>query len=278
MAAHRRLLTHRHPVPGLPLGYQAFVPPRAEHPPPLIAVHGNGRHARRQFNAFLPHALALGIPVIAPRFDRERFAGYQSLRGADGPLVAQESLRLMLADARDVLGIDTTVVDLVGYSGGAQFVHRYALASCDGVRRVVVAAAGWYTYLTHTRPFPTGLGASTSTGGRALDPEPFLRLPVHVLVGAHDVKRDRSLRMGTSLDRRQGPDRLTRALRWVDHVEEEACRRGIPSRITFDLLPDSGHGFGEAVRAGGLVDRALAFLHSPPDQPHTHYFPHGSIQ
>jgi pimeloyl-ACP methyl ester carboxylesterase len=228
----------------------------------LVLVHGKGRHAAHQFRAFLPQALLLGIPIIAPVFDSLHFPRYQRLNGPSGPLGALEALESVLADAHQTLGMTTDQVDLVGYSAGAQFVHRYLLFAGTGVRRAVVAAAGWYTYLDGARRFPHGIRTGPETCGRTAVPADLLRGPLHVLVGDQDVRRGSSLRTSPRLDHLQGPDRLTRALRWVDHLEDEARRAGLDSQVTFDLLPDCNHTFPRAVRAA-FVDRVFVFLHAP---------------
>jgi pimeloyl-ACP methyl ester carboxylesterase len=258
----------RYPVTervGPPLAYHAFVPPDAT-VTPLVLVHGSSRRAVRMFREFLPTALQLNVPLLAPMFTTERFRGYQALAGADGPLAALDALLAAMQDARTGLGLPAGPVDLLGFSGGAQFTHRFAMVCPEQVRRAVVVSAGWYTGLRTSRPFPTGSGASPQSGGRPVDVEGFLRLPLRVMVGACDVRRDGALRTGRMIDRRQGLDRLTRALRWTDHLEEEASSRGIPSAVSFELLPATGHSFPAAVRRGGLVERAFAFLHPRPDQ------------
>ena len=215
------------------------------------------------FRAFLPAAIRLRVPLLAPTFDEERFRGYQRLGGAEGPLAALEAMMLTLADAESCFDLDVSAVDLFGYSGGAQFAHRLPLLEPRRCRRVVVASAGWYTMLDATRRFPHGTAPGPHSAGRTPDVRGFLGVPLHVLVGEHDVERDAALRAHPGLDRRQGRSRLTRALRWVDHVEDVARRHGVPTRIMFDLLPDSGHSLSSALFAGGLVERTMAFLHEP---------------
>lgn len=262
MAAHSRLLTERASRRGLPLGYRAFLPELAAHPA-LVIVHGSSRRAARQFRAFLPLAIRLNVPLVVPTFDEEKFAGYQRLAGAAGPLAALHAVAVTLEDAHTTFGLDTTSVDFFGFSGGAQFVHRFALMEPARVRRLVLASAGWYTFLDPARRFPSGTAPGPATCDLQPDTRAFLRLPLHVLVGERDVDRDGSLRTGPAIDRRQGSNRLTRALRWIDHVEDVARLHDVPSRISFDLLPDSGHSFSEAVRAGGLVERTMGFLRDP---------------
>jgi pimeloyl-ACP methyl ester carboxylesterase len=262
VAGYSRLLTERGPSRSLPLGYRAFVPDGAAGGPPLVVVHGRSGRAARHFHAFLPAAIRLNLPVIVPTFDPDRFHGYQRLAGAEGPLAALRALHATLDDAHQALGVDTSHVDLLGFSGGAQFAHRHALLAPEQVRRLVVAAAGWYTLLDPARGFPYGTAAAPASGGVAADVDAFLRIPVHVLVGERDVVREASLRSSGAINRQQGPNRLTRALRWIDHVEDAARLRGVESCITFDLLPGCGHSFAEAVRRGSLVERALGFLHA----------------
>jgi pimeloyl-ACP methyl ester carboxylesterase len=266
VAAARLPLNLRASADGPPLSYRAFLPPAGWHRQPLVVVHGAGRRATRQFRAFLPAAIARGIPLIAPNFPPERFAGYQSLAGLDGPLSALTAFAATLDDADWHLRMATDHVDLLGFSGGAQFVHRFAMLSPTRVRRAVVVSAGWYTYLDADRPFPQGTALSPRGGGRPIDIDAFLQIPLHVLVGERDVERDANLRMSDTIDRRQGPDRLTRALRWLDHLEEAADTRALPPRVSFDLLPDTGHSFTEAVTRGGLVTRVFDFLHPADEQ------------
>jgi pimeloyl-ACP methyl ester carboxylesterase len=205
------------------------------------------------FRAFLPSSIAAGRPLLAPTFDNERYPGYQRLEGGSTGMAAMALISL-LADASSALGLVTQEVDLFGFSGGAQFVHRFAILYPNQVRAVVAASAGWYTYLDPSRAFPVGLG------GAAADPRGFLSRPALVMVGERDTGRDRQLRTGRRIDREQGQHRLERALRWVDHLENCAQAHGLASRVSFDVLADSGHSVSEAVHRGGLVTRTMEFL------------------
>ena len=270
MGSTRLPLTTRTLEQGPPLSYRAFVPSRHSDHPPLVIVHGNSRRATRQFRSFLPGAIARGVALIAPTFPADRYSGYQSLAGVDGAFAARQALLDTLEDASRHLCVPTDVVDIVGYSGGAQFAHRFAMHSPSRIGRVVLAAAGWYTYLDEVRPYPYGIAPGPRSDDRRVDVDAFLRIPMHVVVGERDTERTDGLRTSPALDRRQGPNRLIRALRWMDHVEDTAHRRNLPPQVSFDLLLESGHSFDEAVRRGLLVERTFDFLHRPdPIRPAT---------
>ncbi|RNE66453.1 alpha/beta fold hydrolase [Cryobacterium tepidiphilum] len=241
--------------------YWAFVPRSRRLVSPLVLIHGSRRNTGRMFRAFLPHATTLGMPLIVPTFPVDAFPGYQRLAGAAGPLSALRALESTLADADNVLGLSTDRVALCGFSGGAQFAHRFALYAPGRVRRVVAASAGYYTYLDDNRPFPYGIRPSILSAGERPDVEAFLRLPIHVLVGELDVERTGTLATGGGLDQAQGDNRLARALRWVDHLESVASVRHRPSRVSFDLLPGTAHSFTSAVHRGDLVSRVVDFVH-----------------
>ena len=58
---------------------------------------------------------------------------------------------------RDEMGLHRTEYDIVGFSGGAQFVHRLALFVEARFRRAVAASAGWYAFPSWVKKsFPTG--------------------------------------------------------------------------------------------------------------------------
>ncbi|MBO6638770.1 MAG: hypothetical protein JJ920_07680 [Roseitalea sp.] len=224
---------------------------------PLVAVHGIRRNARQQAELLARRASALGRPVIAPLFDRETWPRYQQAvrRGrADLALIA-----LMKALKKEGVR-QTTRFELAGFSGGAQFAHRFAMMHPEMVTRLTVASAGWYTFPDAAR-FPYGLSC------RNAPPDPwsavtddtigrFLTIPVQVCVGADDTLRDAGLRSGETIDAQQGANRLIRGIRWTKALRQATQARGLPPRASFIALSACGHDFRQCVLRGGL-DRII---------------------
>jgi pimeloyl-ACP methyl ester carboxylesterase len=240
----------------------AFVPGGTPGGVPVVLVHGAASEARAQFHAFLPLASRQQVLLIVPEFRRPAFRGYQRLAGAAGPLAAAAALDAAVEEAARLTGVPIPRFDLAGYSGGAQFAHRYAMLFPGRVRRLAVGAAGWYTWLDSARAYPYGPRPSVASGHLAVNTAAFLSIPIRVLVGERDLARDRSLRAEPAIDAEQGAHRLERALRWAQHLQETAASAGLEADVTTELLPHTGHGFRRAMRKGGFGERVLDFFNS----------------
>lgn len=214
----------------------------------LISVHGVTRRAQEQFARWLPFAERLQLTLVAPCFGRDRFPGYQRLAGRKGGLPADSALLRLLDHLRNEGVVGGGPVFLFGYSGGAQFVHRFLLAHPDAADGAAVASAGWYTFPDRVTPFPYGLATARVPLASRLDA--FLQKPVLVAVGEDDIQRDRQLRRRLWMDAWQGRTRVERAERWAEALRGEARRRGLGSRVSLCHLPGAGHSFTECMRAG----------------------------
>lgn len=226
--------------------------------PPLVAVHGIRRGAEEQAALFGAGAAAQGRVVVAPLFDADHWPHYArigSKRRADLALID------LMQQLRRERMVGAERFDLFGFSGGAQFAHRFAMLHPEQIRRLSLASAGWYTFPDQA-DYPYGLGQRT---GRDDDHGPriqaaldtFLRLPIRVSVGARDNVPDANTRNGDAIDAQQGRDRKARASRWVEAVEIAAAVRGIVPRVRLSVLPGCGHDFRRCVKRGGLADLVL---------------------
>ncbi len=230
---------------------------------PLIAVHGILRRAEEQARLFAACAAALGRPVVAPLFSAETFPRYQRAVHRDRADLALLGLLDALAAE---LGLATRRFALFGFSGGAQFAHRFAWLYPHRVTHLSLAAAGWYTF-PDDAPFPYGLGPAAK---RRLDfgrhcranLRDFLALPIDVFVGAADNAVDENTRSGPAIDSQQGRNRLSRAERWTMALRLRALSLDIAPRITLRILDGCGHDFRQCVELGGLDGLVLP----PPNE------------
>ena len=234
--------------------------------PPIVAVHGIRREADAQANLFAERAAALGRPVIAPIFEKDRWPRYQQA-------VRRGRADLALLSLMDALRHEqvwhTRTFDLFGFSGGAQFAHRFAMLHPETVSRLTTASAGWYTF-PDDAAFPYGLSprpgrTDTWAPGLTANLDQFLKIPIQVCVGADDSTRDRNTRSGPEIDAQQGTHRMARAARWARALQDAALARGIAPRVTFWALSACGHDFRVCVTRGRL-DRIVVPEERPSDE------------
>ena len=234
-------------------------PQAAPRGPWLIAVHGISMDAREQVRLLQSMASRCGYSIAAPLFERPHYRGYQQLGIGSGRLRAAESL-CALHDALMERFAAPAHFDLFGFSGGAQFSHRFAMAYPQRVRRLALASAGWYTLPQSAREFPYGVGASERCPRPDLNIAAFAEIPQLVLVGEDDVTRDKGLRKRRHLDREQGRHRIARARTWTSSMHQLARTLGISARTHLRLLPAVNHDFQTAVLIGQLDRHIFEFF------------------
>lgn len=226
---------------------------------PLICVHGISRNALEHVFAFRRHADDYGFALVAPVFDSRAYRGYQTLGSKNG-WNALRAFAALLDEAAETTGGQAQTANLFGFSGGGQFVHRFAMARPGRVNAFAIASAGWYTLPTEIARYPLGVSGPSSPD---VDISAFLKLPMLVMVGSADRDRDATLRQGRKIDAQQGADRVERAKRWAAAVNDAAHFRGLPPPAAYAELPGATHSFADCVRSG-LVSRAAEFLLQQP--------------
>jgi pimeloyl-ACP methyl ester carboxylesterase len=244
---------------GLP--YFAYVPRSAKPGAPLfLCVHGITRNAAEQAIRFRDIAETYGAVLVAPLFTTTAHRMYQQFGASVRGPRSDKALLTVIEDIAQLTSCDGARVHLFGFSGGAQFAHRFAMAYPDKVSRLVIAAAGWYTLPTQKRPFPWGLRARSHIADLTFDPDQFLRIPTKVLVGSRDSLRDESLRQSPRLDKTQGRTRIDRARRWVNRMNKQAADRGLLQVFEFEFLVGGGHSFSQCMNECGLGEAVGSFL------------------
>ncbi len=239
--------------PSLPC---ALFMPDASRPPRrlLVSVHGISRNAEEHLQEALPLAAACGVALLVPRFSAFDFPDYQRLgRRGHGPRADLALLRA-LDEVADLFAWELPRIDLFGYSGGAQFAHRFALVHPRRIRRLGLGAAGWYSWPDRGLRYPLGVGRTPALDA-PLCLKRLLRKRIRVYVGAQDRRRDPALNTREAIDRLQGLNRLQRARNWVAAMRAAAESAGLKPRIRLRVLPDASHDFGDMVHRGGLLNR-----------------------
>lgn len=223
----------------------------------IVSVHGISRNAAEHAAALSWAAGRRGWATLAPIFRPERYPAYQRLCRRDGAGRADLALDALVELTLRRLELPPTEpFFLAGFSGGAQFAHRYALLNPGRVQALGLASAGWYTRLDHSLPFPHGLRPTRRLQFQPVRLEAFLRLPILVAVGEWDGHRDAALRQDAEIDAVQGRTRIERARCWLESVERASVDRGICAERQFLMLKRCGHDFLKAAsrKRGDLAE------------------------
>jgi len=222
--------------------------------PPIVAVHGIQRQVEKMAALLLPRASAIGRTVVLPHFSTGHWKRYQ--RAACPNRSDKALLSLMREMVEDSL-VSAGPFDLAGFSGGAQFAHRFTWMHPNAVGRLCVTAPGWWTFPEAQFAWPYGMGHSNVHQGIVdfrlqTNLKRFLNREIAVSVGSDDIKRDRNLRKGPDIDAQQGVNRMARAENWVSAMRGVAHSLGVQSDISFTLLKGVGHSFSNCVKHARL--------------------------
>lgn len=231
----------------------------------FVSIHGISRNAREHAIRFKKLAERYGTVIVAPLFHYSRFPDYQRLGLSGRGLRADLALERIIAEAEQLTGADgRRLLYLFGYSGGGQFVHRYAMLHPERVARVAIGAAGWYTFPDPGRRYPRGLRPRTGLGDLRLIPGEFLSIPACVLVGERDQRLDPELNQSPRINRQQGLTRLERGRRWTEAMRGAARAHGMNTPYSFHVLPGSGHSFTQCMKRGKMGRLIFRFLFDAP--------------
>lgn len=219
----------------------------------LVAVHGISRNAELIMRCLAPLADIHNYTLIAPVFSYRDFPDYQRLGRLGRGARADLALLAMLQDAQQHLELAERF-HIFGFSGGAQFAHRFVCAHPARVRSATLAAAGWYSDPTSRRRFPIGMGNTRRLADLNFAGDALAAIPILILAGENDTERDAALRCNARLDSSQGKNRLERA-RWF-YKQLVGAQSSHSSEHQLTVLKNTGHDFAQAV-LNGRLDRML---------------------
>ncbi len=226
----------------------------------FVTVHGISRNAREHAESFASFAEHCGVVLVAPYFSQHDFPDYQRLGRKGKGARADLALDRIVTEVGRLTGAQTGKLFLFGYSGGAQFVHRYTLAHPQRVAKAVLGAPGWYTFPDPTVKYPKGIAQAKSLPGVTFDPSGFLAIPTCVLVGERDVRQDVALNKSPKIERQQGATRLERGGHWIAAMTRAAEVQGLKTSYTFHTLPRSRHSFTQSMRRGRMGEMVFDCL------------------
>jgi pimeloyl-ACP methyl ester carboxylesterase len=240
--------------PGCPDAY-CVIRDRAA--PVLFVIHGISRNAAEMAARFAEHPAFKGWTIIAPLFEKARFGQYQQMIAGNGQTRSDLGLLALTAALHDQFGLDCERLALFGFSGGAQFVHRFAMLYPARVKSAVAVSAGWYLMPDPQLAWPFGLGEGAPF---AIDRDAALSVPMTIVVGDNDLRIDGSVRQTPIINTLQGETRLRRAKRWTKAMRTIASELGRPSCVKLRLLANGVHDFGICARSTDLMDISAGAL------------------
>jgi pimeloyl-ACP methyl ester carboxylesterase len=228
--------------------YSAYVPSDYDDEgsktyPLAIAVHGTTRATQRYRDAFVDFAEANGVIVMVPLFPANitrpgDINSYKMLRA--GELHYDAVMIDMIAEMHERYRIFGDKVLMYGFSGGAQFVHRFMYLHPERLMAMSIGSPGVVTLLDPTRPFWVGVKDFEAVFGRPLDLGAIRKVPVHMIVGAEDKNTwEITIKPGDRWWMEEanlaGVTRIDR----LQSLKESFLAQGID--VQFDLVPGVAH-------------------------------------
>lgn len=175
--------------------YCMYVPPNidhARHPMELVVItHGTGRAFVEYRDAFAEFARWNDCIVLCPLFpvgvmgDGNR-DGFKQLR--EGDIRYDHVLLDMVAEVGEKFGCDVSRFALFGFSGGGQFVNRFALLHPERLWATSIGAPGSVTLLDPDQDWWVGVRDMEARFGKALNLDALRQVPVHMIVGKADIE------------------------------------------------------------------------------------------
>jgi len=245
------------------------IPDSAHQSSPIaMVVHGSARDGEYLRNALKPESDRRNAIILMPNFGSAEYSNNYFLLGnlfddGENPSVASQNdstewtyaiIEQLFIHFRAEVASKDARYDLVGFSGGGQFAHRFALFAhrpqCD---RIVACSSGWYTLPDAASPYPYGLG--TTQRASDADVRKALATPLHLAVGSADTDPNSSGLRPTAEADAQGLNRVQRANYAFQRAMDQSTAINAP--LAWSLHLESG----VAHSAVGMGNYALTYLY-----------------
>jgi len=157
----------------------------------VVVMHGTGRQFTQYRDAFAPFGRWNRCIVLCPLFpvgvrgDGER-NGFKRL--VEGDIRYDKVLLDMVSEVGERYGKRFDTFALFGYSGGGQFVNRFAYAHPERLWAASIGAPGNVTVLDDAKEWWLGVGGFERHFGKPFDLAALRRVPVQMVVGRADLE------------------------------------------------------------------------------------------
>lgn len=219
--------------------YCLYIPPRydtLETLPLLVLMHSSDREACRLRDNFSALAEQHGCAILCPLFPRLLQDPYDT---GNYKMILYEKTRydLILLSMVEELAIRYTRIDierffLFGFSGGGQFVHRFAYLHPTRLLGLAVGAPGTITLPDPLAKFPKGVKDTDTKFGIAINWKALRAIPSMFLAGGDDTDNLSAIARG----RRPIPGG-----RHGGTVELEKAWAALGANSRFVTVPDVAH-------------------------------------
>ena len=237
------------PLAEKPITVYTFLPESDKKDKPVIFVmHGSSRSVVNNCGYWSESATQYDFLVVCPEFNDSQFPGstyyqnggmYINDQFTDSTKWAYNMIEEIFSYLIDKGASSEKTYGIYGFSGGGQFVHRYAIFNNPKRASIIIpAGSGWYTLPNYDESFPYGLSNS-----------PFIKedlsnkfaLPLTVLVGENDTDPNDSSLRKTEEAMRQGEHRYARAKFFYNIAEETAKSINATFNWKIETVPNFGH-------------------------------------
>nr|WP_240655405.1 alpha/beta hydrolase [Paraburkholderia phosphatilytica] len=157
----------------------------------VVVMHGTGRQFTQYRDAFAPFGRWNRCVVLCPLFpvgvrgDGNR-NGFKRL--VEGDIRYDQVLLDMVSEVGERYGKRFDRFALFGYSGGGQFVNRFAYVHPERLWAASIGAPGNVTVLDQSKDWWLGVGGFEQHFGKPFDAAALKRVPVQMIVGRADLE------------------------------------------------------------------------------------------
>lgn len=252
-----------------PITVYYHIPDSAHQSSPIaLVIHGNARDGEYLRNALKTEADVRNAIILMPNFGNSEYPNNYFLLGnlfddGESPSVATQNdssqwtynlIEQLFTHFRSQTASKDARYDLVGFSAGGQFAHRFAFFAhrpqCD---RIVACSSGWYTLPDAANTFPYGLGTTQRSTGA--DIRRALAAPLHLAVGSADTDPNSSGLRHTAEADAQGINRMQRANFAFQRAVDQSSALNCPLAWSLHLEPGVAH------NAQAMGNYALTYLY-----------------